>query len=129
MKIDWSFPKRILLALIIVGGLSAYPLAVYGDGEIVKASVIGAALTTVNVLLGFAAIEFSFDKSTTTFFKYVIGGMGIRMMLLAGVLILLIKVFALHIPALIASMGILYVIFLTLEILYIQKKIQSKLQH
>ena len=128
MNIDWSFPKRVLLALVIVGGLSAYPLAAYGNGEIVKASMVGALLTTVNVLLGFAAIEFSFDKSTTTFFKYVIGGMGIRMMLLAGLLVLLIKVFAFHIPALIASMGILYVVFLTLEVLYIQKKIQSKLQ-
>ena len=128
MKIDWSFPRQILLALLIVGGLSAYPLAAYGDREIVSASVVGALLTTVNVLLGFAAIEFSFDKSTTTFFKYVIGGMGVRMFLMAGMLVALIKVFRFHIGPLVASMGTLYVIFLTLEILYIQKKIQSKQQ-
>jgi hypothetical protein len=128
MKIDWSFPKQILLALVIVGGLAAYPLAVYGNREILSASCIGAVLTTVNVLLGYAAIEFSFGRSMTTFFKYVIGGMGIRMFLMAGILIVLIKVCALHVAALIASMGILYVIFLTLEILYIQKKVQSKQQ-
>ena len=128
MKIDWSFPKQILLGLVIVGGLAAYPLALYGDREIISASFIGAALTTVNVLLGYAAIEFSFGRSMTTFFKYVLGGMGIRMFLMAGILVVLIRFFAVHVVALIASMGILYIIFLTLEILYIQKKIQSKQQ-
>ena len=127
-KIDWSFPKQIFFALVIAGGLSVYPLARFGDSEITKAAIIGALLTTINVLVGYAAIEFSFGKSTTTFFKYVLGGMGIRMFSMAGILVVLIKVFNFHIAALVASMGILYIIFLTLEILYIQKKVQTKQQ-
>ena len=123
MNIDWSFPKQVLLALVIVFGLGAYPIITYGDQEILKAVIVGALLTTVNVLLGFAAIEYSFGKSTTTFFKYVLGGMGIRMMVMAGVLVMLIKVFEFNPAALVGSMGALYIIFLALEVLYIQKKV------
>ncbi|HEV8538714.1 MAG TPA: hypothetical protein VGR15_07300 [Bacteroidota bacterium] len=128
MKIDWSFPRQILLSLLTVAALGAYPLLRYGDSEIMKAAMMGALLTTVNVLLGYAAIEFSYGRSMATFFKYVLGGMGIRMFVMAGILVVLIKVLEFHIAALIASMGILYVVFLTLEISYIQKKVQQKQQ-
>src|SRR5438067_1923883 len=126
MKIDWSFPRQILIALVIVSAAGAYPLVVFGDKEITRAAIAGALLTTINVLLGFVAIEYSFDRSATTFFTYVLGGMGVRMFVMAGILVILIKVFSFHVTALIASMGILYAIFLMLEILYIQKKVQRK---
>jgi len=127
-SINTSFPKQILIVLIIIGEIAIYPLISIDDKEITQAVIAGVLLTTVNVLLGYAAIEFSSGKSMTTFFKYVLGGMGIRMFLMAGILVLLIKVFAFHIAALIASMGILYVVFLTLEILYIQKQVHNKQQ-
>jgi len=38
----------------------------------------------------------------------------------------LIKVFSFHVAALITSMGILYAVYLTLEVLYIHKKVQRK---
>ncbi len=123
-----SFPKQICVALIIISGIAVYPLVRFNDDEITKAVITGALLTTINVLLGYAAIEFSSGKSITTFFKYVLGGTGIRMFLMAGTLVLLIKVFAFHVAALIASMGIFYVVFLTLEVLYIQKQVYNKQQ-
>lgn len=113
---------------MIIGCVGTYPLLKFGTNEIIEAVIIGAILTTVNVLLGYAAIEYSLGKSTTTFFKFVIGGMGIRLFLMAVILVLLIKVFQLHVGALISSMGIFYVVFLTLEVFYIQKKINSKQQ-
>jgi Ca2+/H+ antiporter len=128
MKVDWSLPRQIFLAIMIIGCVGTYPLLKFGTNEIFEAVIIGAILTTVNVLLGYAAIEYSLGKSTTTFFKFVIGGMGIRLFLMAVILVLLIKVFQLHVGALISSMGIFYVVFLTLEVFYIQKKINSKQQ-
>ena len=129
MKIDWSFPKQIFLALAVVGSLGAYPLLKFGSSEVTDAAIVGAVLATVNVLLGYAAIEYSFGKSAATFFKYVLGGMGIRMFVMAGVLVTLIKVFQFHAGALVGSMGIFYVVFLTLEVFYIQKKISFKHHH
>lgn len=128
IEIDWSFPKQILLALVIVIGISAYPLIVYGDRDMIVAAIGGAIITTLNVLAGFAAIEYSFGKSTTTFFKYVLGGMGVRMLVMAGAVVLFIKVLNYHIGALMTSMVTLYIIFLALEMFYIQKKVQLKQQ-
>ena len=129
MKFDWGFPKQVLLTLIIIGGAAAYPISIYSSSKFLIAVIIGALLSTLNVMLGYFAIEYSFNKSTTTFFKYVLGGMGIRMFVMAGVLVTLIKVFQFHAGALVGSMGIFYVLFLTLEVFYIQKKISSKHHH
>ena len=128
MKINWSFPRQIILALAILSGLGLYPLIVYGGAGVLKAAVIGAVLATINVLLGYAAIEYSFGKSTTTFFKFMLGGMAIRMLTIAGILVVLLKVLGFHPVALITSLGIFYVAFMILEVIYIQKKITNKQQ-
>jgi hypothetical protein len=128
MKFDWSFPRQILLALVIVTGISAYPLTVYGDHEMIVAAISGAVVMTVNVLLGYAAIEYSYGKSTTVFFQYVLGGMGVRMLFMASAVVVFIRLLHLHIGALMTSMVVLYIIFLTLEIFYIQKKVHIKQQ-
>lgn len=114
------------MALGVLGAAGTYPLALYGDAGIIKAVVIGALLSTINVLIGYAAIEYSIGKSTTTFLKFVLGGMGVRMMMMAGMLVVLIKLFEVHAGALVGSMGACYVVFLTLEIIFIQKSISIK---
>jgi hypothetical protein len=129
MNVDWSFPKYVAIALVGMGCLSVYPLMTYGSRDIIIAVVAGTLVTTANVLLGYAAVEYSWGKSTTTFFKYVVGGMGLRMFMMAIVLVLFIKVFQFHTTALVGSMGVSYVVFLTLEILFIQKKISIKHQN
>lgn len=108
--------------------LGGYPLITIADTDTIRAVAIGAALATMNVLIGFAAIQYCFGKSTTIFFKYVLGGMGVRLFVMAGFLILLIKVLHVQPAALVGSLGVFYVVFLTLEILFIQKKITIKHQ-
>jgi hypothetical protein len=123
MKIDARFPRQVALTLCSASALAAYPLSRYGSPEIITAAAVGALLSTVNVLLGFFAIEYAFDKSYTVFLKAVLGGMGLRMLLLLGVMIVLILVFHLHTVALTVSLLGFYLIYLILEILYIQKKV------
>ncbi|HUL44195.1 MAG TPA: hypothetical protein VLY03_07555, partial [Bacteroidota bacterium] len=57
-----------------------------------------------------------------TFLKFVLGGMMVRMLFLAGILVALIVVFSIHVAAFLTSIGFFYVLFLTLEIMYIQQK-------
>ncbi len=121
-KIDWSFPRRVFITLMIVGAGGAYPLVKYGTSEVREAVLIGALITTLNVLAGYAAIEYSYGKSMTTFLQYVLGGMGIRMFALGAVLVLLIRVFGFHTEPLVWSIVCFYVLFLALEISFIQKK-------
>jgi len=124
----WSFPRQILVALLIIGWLATYPLVKYGNGEMIRAVIAGAVLATMNVILGYAAIEYSIGKSATTFLKFVLGGMGVRLFAMAGVILLLLNVFGFHVVALVTSLGVCYVVFLTLEIIYIQKRISTRQQ-
>jgi hypothetical protein len=124
----WTFPRQILVALLVIGWLASYPLVKYGNGEMIRAAVAGAALATLNVILGYAAIEYSVGKSATTFLKFVLGGMGVRLFGMAGILLLLLKVFGFHVVALVSSLGVCYVVFLTMEIIYIQKRLSTRQQ-
>jgi hypothetical protein len=121
-RIDWSFPRQVVVTLLAAAFCGSYPLIRYGTAEIVKAVVAGAALTTVNVLAGYAAIEYSHGKSATTFLAVVLGGMGVRMLFLAGFLVALVRLFGFQVDALIWSIVSFYVVFLVLELMFIQKK-------
>ena len=123
---NWSFPKQILATLVINFGVSAYPLARYASREILAAVIAGTILSTLNIAVGYAAIEYAFNKSMTTFTKVVIGGMGIRLLVVLAAMFFLIAVVRLHVAALTVSLFYFYAVYLVLEILFIQKKILAK---
>ncbi len=125
-KIDVSFLRQVIIAVVAIGACSAYPLMKLGDAEITFAVAVGALMSVANVVVGYAAIEFSFDTSYTKFLQVVLGGMGIRMLVLLAVLGILIGLVRLHALALVGSMLVLYTIFLVLEIFYIQRKMEEK---
>jgi hypothetical protein len=128
MRIDRRFPLRVGAALLIMALIAAYPLLRYGTETVMFAVLAGTALSTVNVLAGFLTIEYAFDRSYTTFLKAVLGGMGIRMALMLGALLVCILGFRLHTLAVTIGMMVPYSVFLVLEILFLQKKVQVKHQ-
>jgi hypothetical protein len=126
VRIDPAFPRRVMLVLLVAAVLAAYPLIRIGSGGVVLAVCVGALLSTVNVLAGFLTIEYSFEKSYTVFLKAVLGGMGMRMAVMLGFMLLLILVVRLEtVPFIISLLGF-YVVYLVLEILYLQKKVAVK---
>jgi hypothetical protein len=126
MKSGRSFPKQVGTALMVSCSLAAYPLARFGSAEIVVAVAAGALLSTANVLIGYLAIEYSFERSSTTFLKAVIGGMGLRMLAMVLALLALIKIAGLHALALTISLLGFYFVFLVLEVFFIQRKVVTK---
>ena len=125
-KFDVSFPRQIAVVVILSAVLSAYPLFAFASAEIVRACIAGAVVSVANVLAGYAAIEYSIDKSYTVFLKAVLGGMGIRMLAMLGAMLLLIEVFhVLAVPLVVSLMGF-YVLFLILEVMFMQKKLGKK---
>ena len=128
MKINWEYPKKVGLTLVVASVLGSYPLLRWGTPDVIAAVLAGAAIATVNVLLGFASIDYCQGKSTLTYFKVVIGGMGIRLLLMCGALVLLLFGFTMNTAALIWSLGFFYMVFLIMEVLYIQSSVQSKQQ-
>ena len=119
----------MLLTLVIVGAAGWYPLVQYADEEIVKGVLAGVVLSIVNVLMGYVAIEYSFNKSYTHFVQVVLGGIAIRLFVMTGLLLVLIGVFKFHSVALVGSLFGMYMIFLAEEVLYIHNKWQSKIQN
>lgn len=125
-KVDLAFPRLVLVVFIGVLVLAAYPLASYASVEVTRAAIAGAALGLANVLAGYAAIEYAIDGSYTVFLKVVLGGMGVRLFALLGGMLLLIKVFHFHPVPLVISLLVFYTIYLFMEIMFIQKKMNKK---
>lgn len=126
---NWTLPKQVFTVLAGSLSLAAYPLAAFANRDVIIAITAGALLSTVNILLGYAAIQYAADKSMTTFANTVIGGMGIRLVVLLGIMTFLILVLDFHTAALTASLFFYYAVYLILEILYIQQKVHSTPSH
>lgn len=122
VNIDRRFPIQV--AVIFAAGLVVAVVLLMSteSRETAIAVIAGSVLSTLNALAGFLAIEYSLQKSHATFMKAVLGGMGVRMLVMLGVLVFLIKVVELHTVALVVSVLGFYVVYLVLELLYIQRK-------
>ncbi len=125
-KFDLSFPRHVAIAFIAVAGISSYPLFVYASAEVTKACIAGAVIGLANVFAGYAAIEYSIDKSYTVFLKAVLGGTGVRMFVMLCVILVLIKFLRFNAVALVGSLMVFYSLFLILEVMFIQRKMTTK---
>jgi hypothetical protein len=127
-KLDRRFP---LIAAGVYGAaiaLSVWPLMRWGTEAMIQAVCAGGLLCLVNVLAGYAAIEYAFDRSYTFFLKVVLGMMGIRLVLMLLVVALLLAVFRFHAVSLVASLFFFYSVYLALEVMFLQKKMDLKNQ-
>ena len=125
-KLDRKFTGQAVGVVLVVGVVAAYPLLAFGSKEVVVAAAIGCFMSVINAVAGSLTVEYAFNKSYSTFFKVVFGGMGARMMVLLGALYLLIKVFDIHTVALTVSLLGFYMIFLVLELLFIQREVEMR---
>ena len=121
MKFSLTFLRNVLIVFVILCGIAIYPLSV-SSSEYVRCFIAGAILSTLNILAGYIALEYSEGKSYTTFLKAVLGGMGVRMALMIAALLILITMFDYEsAPLVIFTIGF-YAVYLVMELLYIQKK-------
>lgn len=126
MKIDRRFPIRVAITFGVGLVIALFLLLLLGVQGLALPVVVGAVLSTANVLAGFLAFEYSLERSYTTMLKAVLGGMGIRLAFMLAMLVMLIKVVGLNAVALVVSLLSYYVIYLVLEVLYIQERVSHK---
>ena len=119
----WPFPRQVGITLLVVVLLAAYPMLRFASGPVIGGALIGAALSTLNVMLGYLAIEYAYEKSSTVFLRTVMGGMGLRLLFMLGSMTVLILLCRVHTAALTVSVLGFYVIFLVLEVLFLQRKV------
>jgi hypothetical protein len=121
-----SLPAQVLTVILVAAIGGVYPMATLASWETNTALIAGTLLSTLNVLAGYAAIEYSIGRSYTTFLKVVMGGMGIRIAAMLGCFLLCIKVLRLPVIPLSSAMMSFYAVFLILEVLYIQTRYRTK---
>ena len=110
MKIDWSFLKLVLFCFTCAAVLTYYPISEFATAEVMHSIIAGGIISLTNLLLGYLAIEISFERSHTTFLKYVLGGMVIRLMMMWGILLILIRLYGFHSASLMLSLLFFYVL-------------------
>jgi len=124
-KFDLTLLKQIVIVLIVVGAAGVYPLKQYASEQVMQGVLAGVGLSVVNILMGFAVIQFTLGRSYTTFIQIVLGGIAVRLFVMVGLLLFFVGLLKFHPVSLVGSLFVMYVIFLTLEVIYIHKKIQN----
>jgi len=126
VKIDWSFLRLVIFCFACAALLTYYPISEFATSEIIHGIIAGGVMSFINLLLGYVAIEISYERSHTTFLKFVLGGMVLRLMFMWGTLLVLIGFYHFHSASLMLSLLFFYIMNLVLEIFYLQKRVSSK---
>lgn len=126
MKADWKYLRNVILAYVGITALMMIVLDRSVTANQAESAGAAAAMSLVNFLLGFLAIEYSFEKSHTTFLKTVLGGMGVRLLAMTAAVVVLIKIYELDALVLMLTLLGYYVLNLTFEIVFLQKKVSLK---
>lgn len=126
MKVDWGFLKLVAVVFVGVAILVVVPLSIYSNRELVRSVVASGLASLFHLLLGYLFIEYGFDKTNTTFLKVILGGTLVRMFLLVGIVVLLVRVYQFETMSLMVSLLLFYVLNLILEIHLLQKKVALK---
>jgi hypothetical protein len=114
-----SFGRFALVVLAVAGGSLGllWPwLRRALDPSARKAAVLGASLAALNSLAAYFLVLWSTPRSTTTFFRAVLGGMLGRMALLLAAAVAAIRWLGLPALPLVVSLLAYFVLFLALEL-------------
>lgn len=128
MKADLPFLRLVAYAYAGATALAYYFSSVYASVEVLHSIVAAWVMSLANLLLGYVSIQFGFDKSLTMFLKVVLGGTVLRLFLMWGAFLVMIKVYNFHQASLVFALLFLYMLNLVLEIYFLQKKVSIKSQ-
>ncbi len=122
MKINaWKFVKYISVVMLVVWALILYPLFKFGSGEFISSFVVGSLISLVNSIVGFLVIKHGMTKSNKEFFKLTIGSISLRLFVIAGLILILLRLLNFEIYGLVISLLLFYFLFLAVEIVFFAK--------
>lgn len=121
-KKDSNYIKQVLIASIIVIAVSVYPVSLYATRLQLYSFITGYLISLLNAVIGYGLNEMAFKKPVKSFMVIVFGGMGLRIILVGLFLLIAVSFTNLNAASLVGSVFVFYVLFVTLEILYLNKK-------
>lgn len=113
------FIRQVLLVLIGVVVVAAYPAYAYASVRLAVSVGLAALVCLLNVLVGCYSAVWAFDRSEAAFYKALFGGMLGRMAGIGIVFFVLVKFTDVHVSGLTLSLFFFYVMFLILELRFL----------
>ncbi|MCH8020075.1 hypothetical protein IH785_09450 [candidate division KSB1 bacterium] len=110
----------ILLVVAIIS------VNLFGRSYLVGAVFYGYLVSLVNILFSFYSIKWAFNKPNSTFFAVVLGGMGVRFLILIAALFFVWKFTQIPLTAFIVFLVAFYLTLQFFEIKYIQKQLKIR---
>jgi hypothetical protein len=128
VKADWRFLR--IIAYVYLGSFApGYLLfTIFASPEATRGGIAAMVMSLINILLGYIAIETSFEKGSITFLKIVLGGMGARLFLMSGAVFVLIRYFAFQPLSLTLTLLFYYALNLGLEIYLLEHRVNVRKQ-
>lgn len=128
-KFDFGFLKYVLIASFIVFVVALYPIYLYALPKQTESIVYGYLISLVNVVIGFSLNNAALGRKPKSFMVLVFGGMLIRMLIVAVLLLVLLYFAKLEPVMLTASVFFFYFLFISIEIKFLHKKIKTEKQN
>ena len=116
------FLKYILVYSAVVLLIAIYPIFFFATKVQALSIAVGYIISFINVLIGYTLNKSALGKNTKSFMVMVLGGMGIRLMIVAILLVLLLNYTQLESISLVSSVFFFYFLFISIEIYFLLKK-------
>ena len=116
------FLKYILVYSAVVLLIAIYPIFFFATKVQALSIAVGYIISFINVLIGYTLNKSALGKNTKSFMVMVLGGMGIRLMIVAIFLVLLLTYTQLDSISLVSSVFFFYFLFISIEIYFLLKK-------
>lgn len=97
-------------------------LYVYAQSPVVWGTTVGWLLPVICFVPGFYAIAWAYDRPLRPFLLAVFGGMLARLCFIGVSVVLLLKLTALHVPSLLLSLVGFYILYLAIEIYFLNRR-------
>jgi len=116
------FYKHIIVSSLIVFILGFYPVSVYVSDTQFYSIISGYVLGLLNAIAGYYLNTMALNKSIKSFMVLVFGGMGLRMIFIAIVILCLLYFAGLDEVSLVASVFGFYILFVIIELYHLHKR-------
>ncbi|NIR51387.1 hypothetical protein GWO43_22650 [candidate division KSB1 bacterium] len=98
----------------------------FGTPGLVRGVIYGYLVSLINILFAYYSIKWAFNKPNKTFFAVVLGGMGLRFVILISALFFVWKFSQVPLLGFIVSLVGFYLMLQVFEIRFIQKELNSR---
>lgn len=118
-----NFPRKFLVAGIIVGVLSLIILAIFtvssSNRLVFKSIFIGDAISFLNFMMGIACILYGINRSNKIFLISLFGGLILRLTIMLALVIVCLKFLDINEISFIFSLLFFYFFYVIIEVIYL----------